>query len=1103
MGFSGSLESINLADIFQNLAMNHQTGTLNVSDRDRSKCIHFEKGEVRFLSHGKRKNILLGEMLVGRGLATRQQLEAALAEQSASRRLLGEVIVELGIASRGDIDNLVRFQIEEEIYDLFGWEHARFEFVDGPPAPGVFDPEQQATELSIDTSRLILEAARRIDEWERIRKVLPSMSEVFVATVGALPETASPEAQRIFAYLDGSRDVAAVVDDSHFSRFEVASSVVAMLAAMQLRKATADELMSASGACAARDQPELAARLMETALSRRPNDLSIREGLAEALLALGEQEKAAIHLGVIGDERARQQDQEGAAQAYERILAVLPKHVGAHGKLARLFAAQDDKAAAVQHYAGCAHGLVEAGRLDAAATACREGLAIDATSTEIRSVLATVLITSGDKEGAVSELENLGELFARAGQMRPAAEAFRRIMQIDPRNRHAKNRLSSVLSGKGVGKESHALRNTIVIVVLAALGGGAYVVLHEVGLLTRFGKAAQAHETLLAENRFDAARELMEPFLLEWSVLGSVEEARQCLDRIRARKAEYELKRAKEVSEAADKVIDLLEKAVRARADYDLDGAREKLKEVVVLADAALDEGKGFLEKGVQPSGIDLKGALEGAAEARDIARSELEEIREETEAVNAFLKFKNKAEKRTEMASLAEELRRTLAIWREYPKNPGLAGVARPLLVMTDPRGAGVFVDSELRGTAPKDGLVIRFPLAGAHMIRAERSGYSVARQLAPRDRVELNLTLLRKWAWRFESEARILSLATGPGGLMLAANQDGVLLAVDPSSAVSAGGTKSEAWSSPTRHRLTGITSGIAVAGNALYFGCDDLYSLDVEGLPKRRWAEPVSVGGRILAPPTVGSVKLLGKDLVFGTCVDRESVGCVWAVESVSGQPAQWILARPSGGGASTRAQVFFREQKLYVPFDDGRVYALQAANGKVVGGWQTGAPVRLTSIAWDGRAGWVGTGTGRLCRIDLDTPGSPVQSFNVAESGLTDLVLRDGVAYFGDASGSLHAFSLEKQERVWPPFRGEGSVVGAPAVSDRRIYFATASGWVYAINRATGRLVDDREEPTGWKFSLGQNVSGGVLFDGRFLYAGGSDGYVYAFDEQGNP
>ncbi|MHC5058324.1 MAG: DUF4388 domain-containing protein [Planctomycetota bacterium] len=1149
MGFSGSLESINLADIFQNLAMNHQTGTLNVSDRDRTKCIYFEKGEVRFLSHGKRKNILLGEMLVGRGLATRQQLDAALAEQKASNRLLGEVIVALGVASRKDIDNLVRFQIEEEIYDLFGWEHATFEFVDGPPAPGVFDPEQQATELAIDTSHLILEAARRIDEWERIRAVLPSMSEVFVPTVGALPETAPPEAQRIFAYLDGSRDVAALALDSHFSRFEVASSAVAMLQAGQARPATADELMGASAMCSSRGQPELAASLIETALSRRPNDLSIREGLAEALLALDEKEKAAIHLGVIGEECGRQGDKEGAAQVYERILSVLPKHVGAHGKLARLSAEQGSKAKALQHYAGLARGLAEAGRLDEAAVACREGLALDATNAEMRSALASVLITSGDKEGAVSELENLGEIYARAGQMRPAAEAFRRILQVDPRNRHAKNRLSSVLSGKGVGKESHALRNVILLVVLAALGGGAYVVFHELALQKRLVEATQECETLLAGKRFDDAHDLMEPFLAEWSVLGTGEEAKRYLERIEERKDEHDVGRNEEIYERASGIDGLYQEAVRARADYDLDSALGKFREVSALAESVLGEGTAFLEavsrdhdadtkllkpplrwtqetkdrledlaKRVRDRGgnvkfpegrlsevhlLLLKEKLFQASKVGNEARSRIEDIEKETAAVTTFLAWKRGAERRTEIASLKEELRRVLAICREYGKHPALVGVTRPLLVMTEPRGASVFVNGELRGAAPKEGLVVRFPVTGSHMIRAERTGYTVVPQAAPRDRVELQITLTRKWAWRFESEAKVLSLGAGPRGLVLVANQDGVLAAVDPSAPRTAGDTMEEAWTSGIRDRLAGITSGIAAFGDAVYFGSDALYALDVDGPPRHRWGAPVPVGGRISAPPTTGNVKLLSKDLVFGTCVGGDGTGCVWAVESASGKPAQWSPARPAGVMAGTRARVLYRGKMLYVPFDDGCIYALQAASGEVVGKWQTGAQTRLTSIAWDGRSGWVGTGAGRLCRVDLDTPDSPVKSFDVARSGLTDIVLRDGIAYFGDEGGFLHAFSLERQSSVWPAFRGQGRVTAAPAVSDRRVYFATSSGNVYAVDRATGRLVDDREEPVGWKFPLEQDVSGGVLFDGRFLYAGGSDGYVYAFDEQGNP
>ena len=127
--------------------------------------------------------------------------------------------------------------------------------------------------------------------------------------------------------------------------------------------------------------------------------------------------------------------------------------------------------------------------------------------------------------------------------MRPAAEAFRRILQIDPRNRHAKNRLSSVLAGKGVGKQSHVARNVIVLVLLAALGGGAYVVVHELKLQERLKTAVKEYEACLAKDDFDGARALMEPFLKEWSVLGTGSEARGYLEQIEQAKSQHEAKR--------------------------------------------------------------------------------------------------------------------------------------------------------------------------------------------------------------------------------------------------------------------------------------------------------------------------------------------------------------------------------------------------------------------------------------------------------------------------------------------------------------------------------------------------------------------------------
>ncbi|MHC4202199.1 MAG: DUF4388 domain-containing protein, partial [Planctomycetota bacterium] len=690
MGFKGSLESFNLADIFQNLSMNQQTGTLRVTGRDRMKCIYFQGGQVRFLSRGMGRNVLLGEMLVGRGLATREQVDSGLAEQKNSGRLLGEIVVELGVCSRDDIDNLVRFQIEEEIYDLFGWESADFEFIDGAPPGDMFDPEQQATELALDTNHLIMEAARRIDEWERIRKAIPSMSEVFVPVVRedggtGMPEDSDPASVRIFAYLGHTRDVEAVVEDSYFSSFEVASALSAMLQAGYVRGAGPEELKAGASTCMQLGQPQRAARLTEKALSLDPSDPAIREGLADALVSLGQKEKAAIHLGVLGDQRAAQGDKPSAIAAYEKMLAILPQHPAAHEKMARLRTEEGENAKALQHYAALIQGLIESGRFEEAQERCREGLALDPENTDLRSALAKVLLSAGDEKAAIEEFERLGEVFARAGQMRPAAEVFRRILQIDPRNKHAKNRLRHVLSG-GVARESHALRNIAILAVLAILGAGAYVVLHELALQERLGTDEAKHQELMKDNRFKEALALWEPYLQEWSILLDYKKQAQDYRKKVEERRDQVAKEQVKTREEAEKAIKLaFAEAKRLAKLYEFDQAREKFLEVI---------GSEFA-------------AEEMKAEAKALLAKAEKEHRE----VGEFLAYKKEALKREDLASLKEELTRTRAILEEYPANPALKGLVRPLRIETDPPGtegrlAEVHVDGELRGPAP---IVIR----------------------------------------------------------------------------------------------------------------------------------------------------------------------------------------------------------------------------------------------------------------------------------------------------------------------------------------------------------------------------------------------------------
>src|SRR5690349_1021231 len=139
MGFKGSVESFSLADVFQNLSMNQQTGTLKVvASTGDEKHVYFETGQVRYLARGLRKPLLLPEVYIARGVVLKMQLDAAIERQRQSNESIGAALIALTHINAQQFGELVKHQIEEEIFDLFSWEKANFEFNEGAPAEGMF-----------------------------------------------------------------------------------------------------------------------------------------------------------------------------------------------------------------------------------------------------------------------------------------------------------------------------------------------------------------------------------------------------------------------------------------------------------------------------------------------------------------------------------------------------------------------------------------------------------------------------------------------------------------------------------------------------------------------------------------------------------------------------------------------------------------------------------------------------------------------------------------------------------------------------------------------------------------------------------------------------
>jgi hypothetical protein len=83
----------------------------------------------------------------------------------------------------------VRDQIEETVLGLFLWPEGRFSFSEAAPTPELeawMPPEYELAE-PIETRGILLEGMRRLDEWARIVRVLPSDDARLIA-LGPAPD---------------------------------------------------------------------------------------------------------------------------------------------------------------------------------------------------------------------------------------------------------------------------------------------------------------------------------------------------------------------------------------------------------------------------------------------------------------------------------------------------------------------------------------------------------------------------------------------------------------------------------------------------------------------------------------------------------------------------------------------------------------------------------------------------------------------------------------------------------------------------------------------------------------------------------------------------
>ncbi len=221
MAIRGTFKEFSVSDIIQLIHYQKKTGRLTVHHKGTIWTIGFEKGAIALASSDEKGMPRLGEILVRQGYLDRESLAEALRQQEDRPRPLGRVLEEMNAVSHDDIARALNFQIQETALNLFFHQEGEYMF---ERVPISYDTNYITP---INTEFVLMEGARRVDEWPAIRRIVKGANSVFSQSDAAASKKdgLSPSQQTVLAVIDGKVTVADMVLNLNMGLFETCNTL--------------------------------------------------------------------------------------------------------------------------------------------------------------------------------------------------------------------------------------------------------------------------------------------------------------------------------------------------------------------------------------------------------------------------------------------------------------------------------------------------------------------------------------------------------------------------------------------------------------------------------------------------------------------------------------------------------------------------------------------------------------------------------------------------------------------------------------------------------------------------------------------------------------
>lgn len=277
--WQGNLEEQTFAEVFVRAAHARETGILHVSQRTLERTFHFQEGRCLFATSNDPDDGLIAYLL-RRGVISLSDREET-AKRLLSNKRVGTILREIGVIDERDLEEMVRQQLAEIVYDTFCWEEGDFAFYAGEL------PTIEEITLESSTETLIAEGVRRVQSWTSVMEGCGGMdhglalAERYLDVLDGL-DAGADEWQVVTALKEAqpARKIASEVDLPDFRVCQILWTL-RVLKAIELRSLEEME-REAAAAQAEREAQEAAEReAREAEAAREAEELAARERAAE------------------------------------------------------------------------------------------------------------------------------------------------------------------------------------------------------------------------------------------------------------------------------------------------------------------------------------------------------------------------------------------------------------------------------------------------------------------------------------------------------------------------------------------------------------------------------------------------------------------------------------------------------------------------------------------------------------------------------------------------------------------------------------------------------------------------------------------------------